>query len=245
VAGVVEGYGRYRGGNLGFRCAKARIAALCVLPLAGKEHGWREWAEEALGQAYGVPVYSTVETMLRAHPPSRGKFAARERERREVQAVSHPAGPPAPAVQVQACVTCGEPPAVPGSALCTGCEVLANLAARQMTLVRCPCGAAHAVTAQRATVSLRCQCGATHEVPPPAITPAQALRQLQDRSRGWRFTLRSRRLQVWEQCKALADGAASENRAFTPVEQAAWDYLSDKLDELDVLILATLRYDTL
>ena len=44
--------------------------------------------------------------------------------------------------------------------------------------------------------------------------------------------LRDRRLNVWEQCKALADGAATENRAFTAEEQGKWDVLNEEMDTL-------------
>jgi HK97 family phage major capsid protein len=45
--------------------------------------------------------------------------------------------------------------------------------------------------------------------------------------------LRDRRLQVWEQCKALADAAATENRAFTAEEQGSWSVMNEELDNLD------------
>ncbi len=45
--------------------------------------------------------------------------------------------------------------------------------------------------------------------------------------------LRDRRLQVWEQCKGLADTAASENRAFSAEEQGSWAVMNEELDNLD------------
>ena len=52
--------------------------------------------------------------------------------------------------------------------------------------------------------------------------------------------LRDRRLNVWEQCKALADLAATENRAFTAEEQGKWDVLNEEMDNLDTRIKAAL-----
>lgn len=52
--------------------------------------------------------------------------------------------------------------------------------------------------------------------------------------------LRDRRLQVWEQCKALADGAATENRAFTAEEQGSWEVMNEELDGLDKRIKSAL-----
>lgn len=48
--------------------------------------------------------------------------------------------------------------------------------------------------------------------------------------------LRDRRLNVWEQAKDLADGAAEENRAFSGEEQSKWDTLNAELDALDTRI---------
>jgi HK97 family phage major capsid protein len=45
--------------------------------------------------------------------------------------------------------------------------------------------------------------------------------------------LRDRRLNVWEECKALADTAATENRAFSAEEQGKWAVLNEEMDELD------------
>jgi HK97 family phage major capsid protein len=52
--------------------------------------------------------------------------------------------------------------------------------------------------------------------------------------------LRERRLNVWEQAKALADRAADENRAFSSEEQGQWDALNEELDKLDVRIKSAL-----
>lgn len=52
--------------------------------------------------------------------------------------------------------------------------------------------------------------------------------------------LRERRLNVWEQAKALADRAADENRAFSAEEQGQWDALNEELDTLDTRIKSAL-----
>jgi HK97 family phage major capsid protein len=52
--------------------------------------------------------------------------------------------------------------------------------------------------------------------------------------------LRDRRLNVWEQSRALADTAAEANRAFTAEEQGTWDALNEELDKLDKRIGAVL-----
>lgn len=52
--------------------------------------------------------------------------------------------------------------------------------------------------------------------------------------------LRDRRLNVWEQAKALADKAAEENRAFDAAEEGQWQALNSELDALDARIKATL-----
>lgn len=70
VAGMVEGWGRYRAGTRGFRCAKAKLLAVCVQPGQMGEP-WRVACEQALAVVYGVPVYSSVATMMKAFPPSR------------------------------------------------------------------------------------------------------------------------------------------------------------------------------
>lgn len=53
-------------------------------------------------------------------------------------------------------------------------------------------------------------------------------------------TLRSRRANVWEQMKGLADKAAEENRAFSAEEQGQWDVMSEELDKLDARIKSAL-----
>lgn len=52
--------------------------------------------------------------------------------------------------------------------------------------------------------------------------------------------LRDRRMQVWEQCKALADNAAQENRAFNAEEQGSWEVMNEELDTLDKRIKSAL-----
>jgi HK97 family phage major capsid protein len=52
--------------------------------------------------------------------------------------------------------------------------------------------------------------------------------------------LRERRLNVWEQAKALADIAADENRAFKAEEQGSWEALNEELDALDKRIKSAL-----
>lgn len=52
--------------------------------------------------------------------------------------------------------------------------------------------------------------------------------------------LRDRRLNVWEECKALADTAATENRSFTAEEQGKWEVLNEEMDTLDKKIKSAL-----
>lgn len=52
--------------------------------------------------------------------------------------------------------------------------------------------------------------------------------------------LRDRRLQVWEECKALADNAAAENRAFSAEEQGKWEVMNEEMDTLDKRIKSAL-----
>jgi len=54
-------------------------------------------------------------------------------------------------------------------------------------------------------------------------------------------TLRDRRLNVWEQAKAIADRATEENRALTAEEQGSWDAANEELDNLDKRIKAVLE----
>jgi len=53
-------------------------------------------------------------------------------------------------------------------------------------------------------------------------------------------TLRERRMHVWEECKAIADRASTENRALSPEEQGQWDGWNSELDALDKRIKAAL-----
>lgn len=52
--------------------------------------------------------------------------------------------------------------------------------------------------------------------------------------------LRDRRLNVWNEARALADIAAEESRAFSAEEQGKWDALNEELDKLDLRIKAVL-----
>jgi HK97 family phage major capsid protein len=52
--------------------------------------------------------------------------------------------------------------------------------------------------------------------------------------------LRDRRLQVWEQCKEMAEQAAGENRSFSAEEQGKWEVLNEEMDTLDKRIKAAL-----
>lgn len=56
--------------------------------------------------------------------------------------------------------------------------------------------------------------------------------------------LRDRRVNVWEQAKALADQAAEQNRNFSAEEQGQWDALNEELDQLDKRIKAALDQET-
>lgn len=53
--------------------------------------------------------------------------------------------------------------------------------------------------------------------------------------------LRDRRLNVWNECKALADVAAQENRAFTAEEQGKWEVMNEEMDTLDTRIKSALE----
>jgi HK97 family phage major capsid protein len=53
--------------------------------------------------------------------------------------------------------------------------------------------------------------------------------------------LRDRRLNVWEQAKAVAAAAADQNRAFSAEEQGTWDALNGELDQLDKRIKSALE----
>lgn len=52
--------------------------------------------------------------------------------------------------------------------------------------------------------------------------------------------LRDRRLNVWNEAKALAESAATENRALSDEEQGKWDALQEEMQKLDVRIRAVL-----
>ncbi|MEU0102398.1 phage major capsid protein [Streptomyces sp. NPDC006267] len=53
--------------------------------------------------------------------------------------------------------------------------------------------------------------------------------------------LRDRRMNVWEQAKALADKAADENRNFSGEEESSWTSLNSELDALDKRIKAVVE----
>jgi HK97 family phage major capsid protein len=55
--------------------------------------------------------------------------------------------------------------------------------------------------------------------------------------------LRDRRLNVWNDARGLADGAAEANRSFTAEEQGTWDALNSELDALDKRIGAVLEQE--
>ena len=52
--------------------------------------------------------------------------------------------------------------------------------------------------------------------------------------------LRDRRQNVWNEAKAVAEGAAQENRALTDEEQGKWDAMQEEMGKLDVRIRAVL-----
>jgi HK97 family phage major capsid protein len=52
--------------------------------------------------------------------------------------------------------------------------------------------------------------------------------------------LRDRRLNVWNDCKKLAEDAAGEQRAMTPEEQGKWDAMQEEMSTLDKRIKAVL-----
>lgn len=53
-------------------------------------------------------------------------------------------------------------------------------------------------------------------------------------------TLRERRAKVWEDLKAIADRATTENRALDAAEQGQWDAMNEELDRLDTRIKSAL-----
>lgn len=52
--------------------------------------------------------------------------------------------------------------------------------------------------------------------------------------------LRDRRLNIWNECKGLAEGAASENRSFSAEEQGKWDVMQEEMRKLDERIKSAL-----
>ena len=52
--------------------------------------------------------------------------------------------------------------------------------------------------------------------------------------------LRDRRLNVWNEARAIAEAAAEENRSFTPDEQGRWDAMQEEMSTLDTRIKAVL-----
>ena len=85
VAGVIEGWGRTRIGERGFRCATARILALCLpftisAPVPCTDRAALDWAqawmaviEDRLAETYpGVTVFSDQAAMLAKFPLTRG-----------------------------------------------------------------------------------------------------------------------------------------------------------------------------
>jgi HK97 family phage major capsid protein len=53
--------------------------------------------------------------------------------------------------------------------------------------------------------------------------------------------LRDRRMNVWNEAKALAETAAEENRNYTPEEQGKWEALNEEMSTLDTRIKAVLE----
>lgn len=53
--------------------------------------------------------------------------------------------------------------------------------------------------------------------------------------------LKERRLNVWEEAKALADVAADQNRAFSAEEEGKWDALNEEIDKLDKRMTSALE----
>lgn len=196
VIGVVEGYGHVVAGDKGFRCSRSRVAALCVLKQRSETTLWRNEMMTALHEVYGVPIYDDPETMLRAHPPSRGRVAewaqARpgDAELARTHQVTFPLGtePVSPPVSIP-CVICGQQGAK--GTTCDECAQLATLATRMCVWVKChQCGTTHEITlevldAAHSDVQCMCRCGSVFTVGKPKLTPAQALRELQRRAGNW------------------------------------------------------------
>jgi HK97 family phage major capsid protein len=55
--------------------------------------------------------------------------------------------------------------------------------------------------------------------------------------------LRDRRLNVWNEAKALTDTVTEENRKFTAEEQGSWDAFNEELDNLDKRIKSVLEQE--
>jgi hypothetical protein len=99
VVGVVEGSGQTLIGEEGFRCARARIAALHLsTDLVSRDPDgpgydyvsecWRTAVEQALIVRYGVPVYATVGALLEKHPPTPGYGPPRDARAWQVPAAA-------------------------------------------------------------------------------------------------------------------------------------------------------------
>ena len=176
VTGMIRGWGRYRAGTKGFRCAKAKLLAVCVQPGFRSEQ-WRVAAEEALAATYQVPVYSSIETMLKAFPPSR---APKEESREYNAGWTFPGG-----ATYTVTVGPGGGGSVSGGGYTSGGTVYYTPAAHT---VQCPCGTNWALAAG---AYLTCQCGAKwtwNGLAPamytPPATPADVLKQLEQKKNG-------------------------------------------------------------
>lgn len=204
VVGVVEGYGHVIAGARGLRCAKTRVVALCVLRVHSNGYGgvkprdtiWRNDVMTALHEVYGVPIYDDQETMLRAHPPSRGRVAEwaaarpQDAEKAQQYALKFPLGQSLPEREPERipCVICGQ--LAPGGATCDECSRLASLATRLTVWFKCGCGAAREVSLEvmdkaKGDVSYSCHCGVEMAIRRPTITPAEAMAELKRRAGGW------------------------------------------------------------
>lgn len=194
VVGVIEGYGHVIAGSAGFRCSKARVAALCVLPA---DPGFRDDVMTRLHETYSVPIYPDPETMLRAHPPTKGRVAEWAAKRPEDAAAARQYALPFPLVTdvpsaIPAkipCVICGQ--LAPGGAACEECSELSSLAACYSMRFTCSCGKVRTVAldtlmaAKGGKVRYRCHCGHEMTLEPPKLTPQQALTELKRRAGNW------------------------------------------------------------
>lgn len=72
VMGLVEGYGKTRIGDRGFRAEKARIIAVCVMfDWEGDDGQLRSLTEMRIEHRYpSVKVYDTLDCMIALHPPT-------------------------------------------------------------------------------------------------------------------------------------------------------------------------------